>query len=72
MPIPQQVRHLGPHFLERGCAVFFTFFGNWVHRGPTTKVKGHRLFSGQVFKGKYETLEAALHVVGHVAAYQLR
>jgi len=67
MPIPQQVGHLGP-----GCAVFLRFFGNWVHRGPTTKVKGHRLFSGQVFKGKYETLEAALHVVGHVAAYQLR
>ena len=36
------------------------------------KVKAHKLFSGRVFKGKYETLRAALHVVGHVAAYQLR
>ena len=36
------------------------------------KVKGHNIFSGRVFKGKYETLEAALQVIGHVAAYQLR
>ena len=36
------------------------------------KVKGHRLFSGRVFKGKFETLNAALTIIGHVAAYQLR
>ena len=52
---------------------------NTVHEGTRNrvenvirKVKGHKLFSGRTFRGKYETLEAALHVVGHVAAYQLR
>ena len=34
------------------------------------KVKGHKLFSGRTFTGKYETLEAALHVIGHVAGWQ--
>ena len=36
------------------------------------RVKGHALFSGRVFKGKYSTLEAALQVIGHMAAYELR
>ena len=52
---------------------------NTVHEGTRNrvenvirKVKGHKLFSGRTFTGKYETLEAALHVIGHVAAYQLR
>jgi|TARA_B110001469_G_scaffold122012_1_gene132097 hypothetical protein len=36
------------------------------------RVKGHRLFSGRVYKGKFSTLRSALKVIGHVAAYELR
>ena len=36
------------------------------------RVKGHRLFSGRVYKGKYSTLRSALKIIGHVAAHELR
>lgn len=36
------------------------------------RVKGHRLFSGRVYKGTFGTLRSALKIIGHVAAYELR
>ena len=36
------------------------------------RVKGHRLFSGRVYKGKLGTLRSSLKIIGHVAAYELR
>ena len=36
------------------------------------RVKGHRLFSGRIYKGTFQTLRAALKIIGHVAAFELR
>ena len=36
------------------------------------KVKGHKLFSGRTFRGKFSTLNAALQTLGHSVAYELR
>ena len=37
------------------------------------KVKGHKLFSGRTFRGKFSTLNAALQTLGHSSlVYELR